>query len=136
MLSWLAPTLMSDPGIDHRAAAVWQVQPIAHDGGSGRRSQAETCDAADTACPVEADPDRATPRNDTLPSAGSECPVHAGAGARYQLRGAVAVPPKRARVDGALRRSVLVLGSDALSADADYRSPSEGRCRAPLVHPA
>lgn len=62
MLSWLAPTLMSDPGIDHRAARnVWHVQPIAHDGGSGRRSQAETSDAAGTACPVEADPEPRDP---------------------------------------------------------------------------
>jgi hypothetical protein len=33
------------------------VQPIAHDGGSGRRSQAKAWDAAGTACPVEADPE-------------------------------------------------------------------------------
>ena len=57
MLSSLAPTLMSDPGIDHRAAARLALQPIAHDGGSGRRSQAKTWDAAGTACPVEADPE-------------------------------------------------------------------------------
>ena len=57
MLSWLAPTLMSDPASITARPHVWHVQPIAHDGGSGRRSQAETWDAAGTACPVEADPE-------------------------------------------------------------------------------
>ena len=61
MLFWLAPTLMSDPGIDRphvrHVRHVRHVQPIAHDGGSGRRSQAETWDAAGTACPIEADPE-------------------------------------------------------------------------------
>jgi hypothetical protein len=80
MLSWLAPTLMSDPGIDRRAAArLAHVQPIAHDGGSGRRSQPETWDAAGTAWPGCGGSRTATPRSDTLPSAGRECPAHAEA---------------------------------------------------------
>ena len=55
-----------------------------------------------------------------------ECRFHAGAGAREQLRGTVALPPKQARAYGASRRSLLV-HSGRLALDwPDARNHAEG----------